>query len=388
MKTGLTFLFALLVAVGLSQENDSLIVESGSIPKLSKFSITQEISGAVLFPSINAEFRFLSKGKWNFDARVGFGGLFQPDAIYANIIGLSTKYGSGESKLSLSLGASIYYQYGREQNDWDIWSEPKFYNQRYQYFLSLGYRYEQKHGFIFGVDAYAIGSFNEDMPILPIGETWQVYPWGGITFGYRFPSKELHSSWRKVRLLKRDKVSLLEQESGASLSSSKLNRIQRKSIREIERLEKESLRDLTRSAIYIEGFGAGLLWSLNYEYSFPLIKNELLQAFARTGVGVYPSRRRTDNQTIGFNVLNLPIIAGLRVMKNYRGGGVGGGIVPIVSEGRVRLGYVFNADLQIHITSGIIVGGGFNLLIGHFDKKPIYPWGGFYIGYRIRRMKP
>ena len=208
---------------------------------------------------------------------------------------------------------------------------------------------------------------------MPIGETWQVYPWGGITFGYRFPSKELHSSWRKVRLLKRDKVSLLEQESGASLSSSKLNRIQRKSIREIERLEKESLRDLTRSAIYIEGFGAGLLWSLNYEYSFPLIKNELLQAFARTGVGVYPSRRRTDNQKIGFNVLTLPIIAGLRVMKNYRGGGVGGGIVPIVSEGRVRLGYVFNADLQIHITSGIIVGGGFNLLIGYFDEKPIYP---------------
>jgi hypothetical protein len=387
VKTVLTFLFTLLVTTGVSQDKDSLVVETGAKSKLSKFSITHEITGAVLFPSISSEFRFFSRGKWNLDARIGFGGLFQPDAIYANVIGLSTKYGSGESKLSLSLGASIYYQYGREYLGWNLWSKPRFYNQQYQYFFSLGYRYEQKHGFIFGIDAYAIGSFNEDVPFIPIGEAWEVYPWGGITFGYRFPSKELHNSWRKLRLLKRDNVSLLEQELGASLSS-KLNRIQRKSIREIERLEKESLRDLTRSAIYVEGFGAGLLWSLNYEYSFPLIKNELLQAFARTGIGFYPSRRRIGNQTIGFNVLTLPIIAGLRVMKNYRGGGVGGGIVPIVSEGRVKLGYVFNADLQIHITSGVIVGGGFNLLVGHFDEKPIYPWGGFYIGYRIRRMKP
>lgn len=376
------------VSVLFAQSQQDTVPPKESVIKLSRFAITHELTGASVFPTMNVEFRFLTTSNWHLDARAGFGGLFQIDPIYSNTIGLYAKYGTGSSKLNLGFGAGFYYQYGREHLDWNQWAERGFYNQHYQYFFSLGYRYEHKHGFLFGIDAYAIGSFKDDWVYLPIGETWPVYPWGGLSFGYRFPSAQLHSSWMDQRRIRTNKVAKLKKELGENVAVKKLEKREKRSMDEIDRLERESLRYLTRSALYVEGLGPGGLWSLNYEYSLPLLKNELLHLYGRTGFGVYPSRKRVGNQSVRFNVLTLPNLLGLRVMKNHRGGGVGGGIVPIFSQGQVRLGYVFNADIQIHITHGLIIGGGFNLQIDYYDPpNAINPWGAFYLGYRIRRMQ-
>ena len=389
MKSGFTFLFTVLVLLAHSQQEDSTGIGYLEKPKLSRLAITHELSGAVVFPSINVECRIVSVKNWDIDARFGFGGLFQTNSLYSNTIGLSAQYGPGSSKLHISAGTGLYYQYGRQQLDYNLWADEGFYNQHYQYYFSLGYRYEHKHGFIFGIDAYGIGSFTDNWTVLPIGETWPVYPWGGVTFGYRFPSWELHREWRQNRLRKKNKVALLEAELGGDLSIQNLDKDQRKALREIERLEKESMRYLTRSAFYVEGLGAGYLWSFNYEYYVPLLKNELLQLYSRVGIGGYRRREYIDKETIRrYGVVPTPIMVGLRVMKNFRGGGISGGIVPIFSNRGVELGYIIAPEMQVHIGGGVIFGGGFHLLINQFNSiKMVNPWGGFYLGYRIRRIK-
>jgi hypothetical protein len=160
---------------------------------------------------------------------------------------------------------------------------------------------------------------------------------------------------------------------------------QSKSDREFERLEKESLRELTGHAFYFEGPGAGLIWSFNYEYSLSLIpKKQLLYLYGRIGLGGHVRERAIS----GSYRLPIPIMTGIRVMKNFSGGGISGGAVPSLTEDWFTYEYAFNADFQIHIGRGFLLGGAVYILMNNaYWPNGITPWGGFHFGYRVREIK-
>jgi hypothetical protein len=296
-----------------------------------------------------------------------------------NDLGIAAIFGGTSNKLRIGIGSLFYYTYGREHLDWDEWSEPRFHNQFYLYYFSLGYRFEHKHGFIFGVDALAIGNYEKDKrPLTYITDEWPVHPWGGMTFGYRFPARKTHLKWKNHFREKRENKKSARKQSISSKRDEKPEK-------ELNRLEKESLRELTGHAFYFEGLGAGLIWSFNYEYSLSLLpKKKLLYLYGRVGLGGHVRVRAIKDSYR----LPIPVMVGIRVMKNFAGGGIAGGVVPALTDEGFTNEYAFNADFQIHVGKGVLVGAAvFMGLNSPFYSRRIRPWGGLSIGYRVREIK-
>lgn len=383
---------------------------------LSRTVIFQEISGAIVFPTLNVEYSFVRKPLWDMAFRTGGGILSGSEVHLWGVAGLSSHIGRKSSNLSLGTGVGFrtFNQRGNYSDDVNT-DRFGFYNSGYHYYFSVGYRYEHKHGFIFGIDAYGYVPLNQHFfaPYNTLINNEDVYAWGGVTFGYRFPSLQTHLEWRerankrrvlrprKVRAIKTkdfdklivDSVDIEEQEL-EELAEWMEKKAQKKV--KVDRTGRHAVRENSRSHFYIEGFGVAKHVSANYELSFPLKSSDLISFYSRVAVGGFYGTKAIHLYNVGSisavqlepqSGFTVPIGVGFHVMKNYRGGGIGGGIQPTIGNGgRFRLAYFVSHDIQFHIAHGLTAGVTFYWMIDPstimFSLEHNF-WGGFQLGYRL-----
>jgi hypothetical protein len=142
------------------------------------------------------------------------------------------------------------------------------------------------------------------------------------------------------------------------------------------------LRPNGRSLVYVEGFGATGNLSVNYDYSLPLDPNALFLLSGRLGVG---------GPTLSHNGVTIPIALGFRVMRNYRGGGLSVGAVPVFGPGGAHAYGFIQPELQFHLVKGVVFGVQYQILIDPdkaFLRDSRWPqYGGFLIGYRLPQLR-
>ena len=88
----------------------------------------------------------------------------------------------------------------------------------------------------------------------------------------------------------------------------------------------------------------------------------------------------------------MPIALGLRAMKNYRGGGLSVGVVPVFGpKGQGVYGFI-QPEIQFHTVYGLVFGVHYQLIIDptntFFRPDRLFNYGGFMLGYRLLKMKP
>jgi hypothetical protein len=269
---------------------------------------------------------------------------------------------------------------------------------RHHAFLSPGYTYQHQYGFFFTVSAYGILRF----PLR--GETWEhpneyIFPMGGLTVGYRLPSKPLHMEWRerglKRRILRleqpKEKPRKKEDEFDDVFYNDEPLEVDSTEMLEIEtqlaklkkrhdRYLKEEQRLNGRSLVFAEFFGASGIWSVNYSYTHPFAKSNIFMMEYRGGIG-------SDAYD-----LQLPIHVGVKAMKNYRGTGVFLGIEPQYDWSRGTFGavYFLEHNVEFHFAYGLTGGVAFYLFYDPAQYKyheKVAPYGGFFLGYRLPQMK-
>ncbi len=391
-------------------QTDSTKVDSTLESVLSRTSIVHEISGATFFPTLNVEYDFVQRPIWTLGARIG-GGFFvhrSTDPMFWSVLGLTSKIGRKSSKLHISAGASVRFRHGEEQLDWNVWRERGVYGVGYHAYFGLGYRYIHKHGFMVGLDAYVLfplneGYWNTNMIIIT-EET--PYPWLGLTFGYKFPNKQTHQKWRKRALEYENRQPdvdslMLEEElmwlddEDDTLSAKEIRRLKRQAFNEMHAALPRG-----RSIFYIEFLGMAKHYSVNYEINRSFLKNDLLTAYGRIGIGGYDysltranKRNNPANEPIeSAKFVHIPIEIGLRVGKDLKGGGVGFGVVPTYSSLRgMVMAFYINPNFQFHLGHGVTAGLNVSAVFGG-DKiyefnRSIIGWGGVYLGYRIPRLR-
>ena len=270
---------------------------------------------------------------------------------------------------------------------------------RHHAFLSLGYTYQHPYGFFVGANAYGIIRFPLDDNVWDYPNEY-IYPMGGLTVGYRLPSRQLHMEWKergfKRRILrvmqpkqkkekkkKEEDEDWFEDQEGLQVDSIEMAEIEA----QLAKLRKRQLRhqleekrENGRSHVFAEGFGAAGHWSVNYSYTYPVTKSELVALDFRGGIG-------TGNWTV-----QIPIHAGVKVMKNYRGTGVYIGVMPSIDWERNTAGaiYFLEHNVEFHFAYGLTGGVTFYLFYdpARFTYSDQFaPYGGFFLGYRLPKMK-
>ncbi|MBL4585903.1 MAG: hypothetical protein JKX84_02420 [Flavobacteriales bacterium] len=392
---------------------------------LGRFSVFNELGGAGFFYSFNVAYSLVKTDLVLADLTVGanripFGQkewrVKKLDTYYFPI-GLSLYVGRRKSRLNVRAGYTLRLYpswFTDEDNPYPncagICPTPPQHN----FFLSLGYTYQHQYGFFWGLNAYGMARLTLPEYRSKYDKAVTFFPSGGLTIGYRLPSRQLHRQWverrgkgrilriedpKTVRARKKrnrtsaDTVELVID----SLELEQLRIEMEATQRRTAQLVKRDLRNNGRSHFYAEGFGAANFWSVNYEYSIPLQKDGLWYAFMRIGAGGYQKDYSVRAAVFPYwdwksgILITTPIGGGIRLMKNYRGGGFGAGILPTyTTENGMQMAGYLSFHLQFHVVYGITGGVAYYAIIDPqriFQPNDLNQWASFSIGYRLRAKK-
>lgn len=321
---------------------------------------------------------------------------------YVFPIGVSTLLGRRKSRLNMKLGytTSLQPDWFEGKTDYPSCGFHCPGPVQHVFNVGLGYIYQHPGGVFFGAHAYLLVHLNEEDRRNGPGPPADFWPHPGVTLGYRVPSRQLRKEWTernfKKRILrleepkekKEKKKKEQEEDWFDETGELQVDSIEMAEIEaRLAKLRKRHLRyqlqekrQNGRSHVFAEGFGAAGLWSVNYSYTYPLVKSELLALEVRGGVG----SDRTHFQ--------IPVHAGVKVMKNYRGTGVYLGVMPSINWEQNSVGaiYFLEHNVEFHFAYGLTGGVAFYLFYdptGFKYSDQFAPYGGFFLGYRLPKMK-
>ncbi len=374
-------------------------------PFLGRFSVFTEIMGAAMAPgSLNLGYSVLKSESVLLDVTCGLT-LHRMPGMQFNLEGYSIpaafsfQLGRRKSRFNLKLGYFVSWTPGFADSPWPqcagICPTPT----QHRGLFSAGYVFQQSSGFFFGVHAYGF------VHLIPREERYNapmykedVFPWAGMTFGYRIPSQLQLLMWREhksgrvlrsldEKTLKQEiRVSkMLEKDSLAQERELKaISRLNERREKEVARMERIALRDNGPHNVFVEVLGPGHTWSVNYQHSRPLKENSIVHAFGRGGVGGISGGALNSNVALA-----IPFAGGIQLFKNYRGGGIGLGAVPVFRRhgNPTMLGFV-GIDAHFHLAHGLTFGAGYQLMYDPhraYGRGDLFMFGGFSLGYRFKK---
>lgn len=370
---------------------------------LGRFSVFNDLGGAAYFYSLNVGYSIVKTDLGSVDFTLGANriqhGQYSWDEGVVNgfyiPVGISSYIGRRKSKFNLRLGYAPQVRSGLFSTK-EIEGCASCSNIDQRFFFSIGYTYQNPYGFFLGVNANLLlevwSPAEQEFYPGPVG----FQPWPGVVLGYRLPSRQRHREWRERGLKKRvlriedkteekyDEVDrVFYNDEPLEVDSIEMAEIEAKLAnlkKRHERYLKEEQRLNGRSHVFAEGFGAAGFWSVNYSYTYPLTKSELVALDFRGGIGSDAFQAR------------IPIHVGVKVMKNYRGTGVHVGVQPAfnLERGTAGVVYFLEHNVEFHFAYGLTGGVAFYLFYDpaqyvYYEK--FAPYGGFFLGYRLPKMK-
>ncbi|MGB0369248.1 MAG: hypothetical protein ACPGD8_07565, partial [Flavobacteriales bacterium] len=217
----------------------------------------------------------------------------------------------------------------------------------------------------------------------------------GLVLGYRLPSKRRHREWKERGFKKRvlrieektekdydelDKV--FYNDEPLEVDSTDLLAIEQKLAKlkkQHQRYLKQEQRLNGRSHVFAEFFGRTGIWSVNYSYSNPIAKSKIWMMEYGAGFG-------SDKYNFG-----IPVYAGVKATKNYRGTGIFLGVLPQFDvHGKAALIYFLKHNVEFHFAHGLTGGVAFYMFYDPIEFKFFGQWapyGGFFLGYRLPQLK-
>jgi hypothetical protein len=354
--------------------------------------------------TLNFEFQLIKKELWGLDAVLGLGRLPETGNIQHRFqfpLRVQAQLGRRRSRFLFGGGLTMSIDFDWYEKEWPPPNQCGICPEAPDFapFLLLGYRLQLERGFFLGINA--LFSFTQRLGSIKYTGDLTIYPWGGLYFGYRLPSAEQHRLWvdrsfkrrvsREMGLPledddppKRRTVQPPPIELSPAEAAQMARLAERQELRRLrrERMARLDLRPNGRSLVYVEGFGATGNLSVNYDYSLPLDPNALFLLSGRLGVG---------GPTLSHNGVTIPIALGFRVMRNYRGGGLSVGAVPVFGPGGAHAYGFIQPELQFHLVKGVVFGVQYQILIDPdkaFLRDSRWPqYGGFLIGYRLPQLR-
>ena len=374
---------------------------------LGRFSVFNDLGGAAYYYSFNVSYSLIKSDLITTDitlgaSRIQFGQYSWRELdrdTYHVPIGLSFYLGRRASRMNLRAGYSPVLTpklfRGEPDANSEDWPPPIEHN----FFVSLGYTYQNPSGFFLGVNANFLLTINTPSLQEYFGRNFRYTPWPGLVLGYRLPSNQQHKEWtehgfkRRVLRLddKKEKQYVRYDDMDKVFYTDEPLEVDSIELRELEieltKLKKRHERYLKqeqrlngRSLVFAEFFGAAGIWSVNYTYTHPIAKSKTWMMEYRAGVG-------TDENHVG-----MPFHVGVKAMKNYRGTGVYVGIEPSINweTGESGAIYFLEHNVEFHFANGITGGVAFYLFYDPiFFKKhwDVSPYGSFFLGYRLPQLK-
>lgn len=363
---------------------------------LGRFSVFNDLGGAAYFYSLNVGYSIIKTDLGSVDFTLGanriqYGQNWDKGVVNSFYvpIGISSYIGRRKSQFNLRLGYAPQI-FSRELSTGEInRHSSSLIDQRF--FFSIGYTYQNPYGFFLGVNANLLMEIwspaSRDFFPGPVG----FQPWPGVVLGYRLPSGQRHHEWRErgikkriLRIQDKDEEEDWFDESGElevdSIEMAEIEARLAKLKKRHERYLMEEQRLNGRSHVFAEGFGAAGFWSVNYSYTYPLTKSELVALDFRGGIGSDASKAR------------IPIHLGVKVMKNYRGTGVHIGVQPAFDfqEGTAGAIYFLEHNVEFHFAYGLTGGVAFYLFYDpaqYIYREQFAPYGGFFLGYRLPQLR-
>ncbi|MCB0753967.1 MAG: hypothetical protein KDB98_00125 [Flavobacteriales bacterium] len=369
---------------------------------LGRFSVFNDLGGAAYFYSLNVGYSIIKTDLGSVDLtaganRIQYGHSWDRGLINGFFVpvGISGYVGRRASQFNLRIG------YSPQILSKPLSSEPvgecegcTTVDQRF--FFSIGYTYQNPYGFFLGINANLLLNIwsPAEQAFYPGKIGYQ--PWPGLVLGYRLPSRQRHREWRergiKGRVLRMEtKTEEKYDEVDRVFYNDEPLHVDSIEMAEIEarlaklrkrhlRYQLQEQRENGRSHVFVEGFGAAGFWSVNYSYTFPFAKTDLVALDFRGGVGADDIH------------LQIPIHAGVKIMKNYRGTGVYLGVQPTIDWKRGTAGaiYFLEHNVEFHFAYGLTGGVSFYLFYdpSHFKHRSDFsPYGGFFLGYRLPSLK-
>lgn len=376
-------------------------------PFLGRISLFTEHLGSGFFPTtLHVGYSLVKQDLFVLDLTVGLN-VFRAEPQlwyqegYSVPTALSLQIGRRKSRLNVKAGYYVNWMPGYVEGSWPCpgYCDPP---PQHRLFFSLGYMVQQHRGFFFGVNAYGF------IHLIPKGDRYyyvpvdgDVFPWGGLSFGYRVPSRVQSIVWREQRA-GRVLRSLDEKAQKAEVRKEQhIERNERALHRELEtlarmnerrKLEEERMeriahrdqRDNGPHNVFVEVLGAGHTWSVNYQHSRQLKENSIVHAFGRGGLGGISGGALNSNVALA-----IPLAGGIQLFKNYRGGGIGLGAVPVFRRqgNPTMLGFV-GIDAHFHLAHGLTFGAGYQLMYDPdraYGRGDLFMFGGFSLGYRFKK---
>jgi hypothetical protein len=379
---------------------------------LGRFSVFNDLGGAAYYYSLNVGYSVFKSDLASVDLTLGanriqYGQYHWKEGVVNGFfipIGLSTYIGRRKNQFNLRFGYSpqIYSKLFSTKQLKDC-NGCSLVEQRF--FVSMGYTYQNPYGFFLGVNAnLLLHIWSPAQRGFYPGPTG-LQPWPGLVLGYRLPSKQRHTEWKergfKRRVLRiEEKYDELDQifynDEPLEVDSLDMLEIEAK----LAKLKKQHDRHLLeeqrlngRSMVSFEGFGAGVFWSANYSYSFPIGRSNLLMGEVRGGFS-YTSRADGREFAISAErqMIATPFWAGLKVAHRYRSAGVFLGSTPIFGTNERSVAAIIFAatNVEFHFARGITGGVVFYMMYDpsvYAFSNPWHPWGGVFLGYRLPQLK-
>jgi len=373
-------------------------------PFLGRFSIFMEALGAAMAPgSLNVGFTVFKSetallditGGLTLHRMPGIGGV----EGYRIPATLSLQLGRRKSRLNVKLGYYVSWTPGFDTSPWPHCGVTCPTPTQHRGLFSLGYVLQSPSGFFLGLNAYGV------VHLIPKDKRAEnpfykedIYPWAGVTFGYRIPSQLQLLTWKERRagkvLISRDrkeKTKVVREKQITDLDeaiiASKLEKMEGRKERialQEERMALRELRDNGPHNVFLEAFGAGHTWSVNYQHARPVKEGSIVHAFGRVGIGGFSDRFRDSRSVVG-----MPLAGGIQLMRDYRGGGIGLGATPTFTRsGEFTVVSFVSLDFHFHVAHGITFGTGYQLMYDPWfthGNKNFFQWGGFSVGYRFKR---
>lgn len=367
----LLFLLSALVSVAqlprVSDVNDSGR-KVAFRPFLGRVASYTEVFGLGTGLTVNVEGSPIMTDMLTLNLRVGAG------------IPIITTYPNRETNLVYSISSEIGRRRSRVIVSGGLWNVylPKTQNfvgetiaarMEFNFFGSVGYRYQAAKGFLFGANMYLIGGESEYAPSISKRNEYPVFTvWPSVYMGYRIPSWKQHKAF------------------AAYAKRSKPERVAyRKAERENMRAQLAEIAQHDTAFVWrnsefgLSIFGPALV-TLHYTLYAPLDKQKVVNYYLRTGLGT------------AMPLLQGHLDMGMAFLWNNTGFQVGGGVAASLFEPSVDP-YV-SLRGKVNLAKGISGFVGVNLLwsLGepftfiHKKGKPyLLPTVG--VSYRLNRLK-
>ena len=260
---------------------------------------------------------------------------------------------------------------------------------------TLGYRAQTRHGFFFEIDIHML-LFKKTW--YGDGSNWSAFPWGGVLFGYRFPSRAKVMEWRmgggapvgtNRRAVNREFRREVKEQRQLVIEDRQLERQFNRSDKKERRIQRDErikaefkpvrMDSTSRNYGHVFGEAYGLAtWTINYTYSHPFKKVENFGLVARVGAGYT-------------EMLSVPVGIGIQFLKMNNSVSLNTGIV-LTSKTKTTVFYYTGFTGHINIYKGLTMGlGGYLLINPHgshieFNRRnDISIMMGGSLGYRLGR---